>query len=152
MSWGSGLASAGIASAMACTSNYRGGNDSGLDATVEDGSTRDANAAKDATMFGDAGVCTLPQFYSNACQPCANTNCCTQQQDCALDSDCSAYVVCRLKCGCPPNPCWGTCGMTHQAGQAKFTEANGLDACVSMNCGGTSCRNSCPSDAGTDGG
>ncbi len=151
--WIGGTLLIGVAcSVIKCSTNYRGGNDGGLDgATVDGGGT----SPKDATSEFSAmpGTCTLPQFYSNACQPCADTNCCSQQQRCAQMPECNAWVACIVQCaktvGCPNTPCEDSCTLNHKPGYYAFRGQMGygpdanVDLCVSQNCT-SSCAISCP--------
>jgi hypothetical protein len=142
------LRTAALLALAACSGNYRS-ND--RDA-AGDADTSDADAAQSAgdgaTSDGSSGAkCLLPQFYSNACQPCADGKCCSEQQQCAQDPDCNAYALCILKCahdvGCPAPTCESNCGSMYSAGYNKLNGGGSLDSCVYSQCG-SSCETSCP--------
>ena len=116
-----------------------------------DGGSGSGGSGVDASI--SAGQCQLPEFYSQACRPCVHAHCCSQEQACAQDPDCNAYVICAIQCdsmyGCAGsaananNTCWlDNCDVIHANGYNFFHGSAGVDSCVFTSCG-QSCELSC---------
>ncbi len=85
--------------------------------------------AKPATRWsGGGGKCGLSSGDAT-CDTCLDTSCCSQNQACVNDADCSALIACGN--ACTDDTCFANCFSAHPSG-AKILDT--LMTCVETSC------------------
>jgi hypothetical protein len=106
-------------------------------ATPGDSGVQDSGTGTDTGSGGDGGSCgTITVGTSPNCQPCMNTNCCSQLGACSNDTNCTNLITCLQPCffadGGADQTCENNCGNT--AGQTAISEYNAIGQCLQSSC------------------